>query len=264
MDLSRVQSVSVKGVKAVPAGETVVITTERCKVVVDLKQGGRITELQSRGESLAAVKGQGWFAVPGVWYPRNTTFMLNAPMELRQLKALPGGVRLELYRKLTPMDQKNMSGAGMVIRYDFLPEKINVSGKIINETDDALEYAFRFHAMPGILGRRGDVTGGVSWEDGVRFRRGFLVHLYHYGALDPLMTGKEFNISSGTKVMSRKLTLGAPFLKSKLAVALPENVRQIVFWDSASQENSTFEVIYDRKILHPGEEAEYTMSVAIK
>ena len=264
VDLSRVKSVSVKGIKAVPAGETVVITAERCKVVVDLKQGGRITELQSRGESLAAVKGKGWFAVPGVWYPRNTTFMLNAPMELRQLKALPGGVRLELYRKLTPMDQKNMSGAGMVIRYDFLPEKIIVAGKIINETDDALEYAFRFHSMPGVLGRRGDVTGGVSWEDGVRFRRGFLVHLYHYGALDPLMTGKEFNISSGTKVMSRKLTLGAPFLKSKLAVALPENVRQVVFWDSASQENSTFEVIYDRKILHPGEEAEYTMSVAIK
>ena len=190
--------------------------------------------------------------------------MLNAPMELRQLQSFSGGVRLELYRKLTPMDQKNMSGAGLVIRYDFMPEKINISGKIINETDDALEYAFRFHAMPGVLGRRGDVTGGVLWQDGVRFRRGFVVHLYHYGTVDPLMTGKEFNISAATKVSSRKLTLGAPFLKSKIAISLPDNVRQIVFWDSASQENSTFEVIYDRKILHPREEAVYTMSVEIK
>ena len=72
------------------------------------------------------------------------------------------------------------------------------------------------------------------------------------------------NISSVTKVTSRKLTLEAPFLKSKLAVSLPDNVRQIVFWDSAGQANSTFEVIYDRKILHPREEAEYTVSVEIK
>lgn len=264
VDLNGVKSVSANGVKAVPGGKTVVVTTAHCKVVVDLKQGGRITELQRRGEDLAAVKGKGWFAVPGVWYPRKSTFMLNAPMELRQLKAVSGGIRLELYRKLTPMDQQNMSGAGLVIRYDFTADKINITGRIINETDDALEYAFRFHAMPGVLGRRGDVTGSVSWGDGVRFRRGFVVHLYHYGAIDPLMTGKEFNISAATKVASRKLTLGAPFLKSKLAISLPDNVRQIVFWDSASQANSTFEVIYDRKILHPGEGAEYTMSVEIK
>ena len=75
------------------------------------------------------------------------------------------------------------------------------------------------------------------------------------------MTGKEFNIFAETQVASREMTLSAPFFKSKLAFVFPENVRQIVFWDASGQANSTFEVIYDRKTLHPKEEAEYTMSL---
>ena len=90
-----------------------------------------------------------------------------------------------------------------------------------------------------------------------------MVQLFHYGAKDPLMTGKEFNIAAAAPVTARELVLSAPYLKSKLQMTLPGNVRQVVFWDGSGQQNSTFEVIYERAILHPKEEAEYRMSMKI-
>jgi hypothetical protein len=195
VDLSGVKSVSSKGITAQPEGNRIIVRSGTYKVVADLKQGGRITDLQLRNEELVrSSQGKGWFAVAGVWYPRKSTFMLVNPVELRTLKAVEKGIRLELYRKLTPADQVDLAGAGMVIRYDFTPAGIDISGKIINETHDALEYAFRFHAMPAILGKRGNITGGAFWKDGRHYSRGYVVHLCHYGSKDPLMTGKEFNI----------------------------------------------------------------------
>lgn len=263
VDLKGVRSVTVKDVSAAPGKESILIKTPVFEAVVDLKQGGRITELKSRGEQLSVKNGKGWFAVPGIWYPRKSTFMLNSVVEVRKLKAAGGGIRLQLYRKLTPQDQQHFAGAGLVMQYDFFPGKIDFTGRIINETHDALEYAFRFHSMPAVLGKKGDITGGALWKDGVRFRRGYVVQLFHYGAKDPLMTGKEFNIAGATPAAARELVLSAPFLKSKLQMTLPGNVRQVVFWDSSGQQNSTFEVIYERAILHPKEEAEYRMSMKI-
>ena len=265
VDLARVKQVSSAGVTVAPAGETLTVKAPGYSGVIDMKRGGRLTELQSSGTEFAGRGPNGWIAAPGVWYPRKSTFMLSSVVKVREIKAVPGGVRVQLVRLLTPKDCRDLAGAELVMRYDFLADgTIKLSSSIVNNTHDALEYAFRFHSMPAILGKSGDLTGGALFRDGLRFRRGFVVHLYHYGPRDPLMTGKEFTIAAATQAKARELTLSAPFLKGRMEVKVPENVRHLVFWDGSGQEYSTFEAVYDRTILPPGQKADYTMELKLR
>ena len=264
IDYKALKSVSSQGVTVSAADKNLLVKTPVYTLRVDPGQGGRIHDWKA-GKTLLFPRSKILgFAVPGVWYPAKSAIQLKTGMKLEKLVPAAKGVELHLSRILTNKDNRQLAGVRIDMIYRFEKDKVVTTARVTNLLHDAIELAFRFHNMPALLGTQKRDSGKVQFASGETFLRDFDQKIVRVSETDPLLEQAFKIIKQHRTAKNLPVRLTAPWSNKTLEFTFPATPHSIVIWDDARQEFPTFEPIFKRTQIAPGQSAEFTMSAAIK
>ena len=87
------------------------------------------------------------------------------------------------------------------------------------------------------------------------FPRMFICKLYRFAASPDKDLEGAFNMDSVSTITSPKTVFTAPWSKTKLSAEVDpaKNLHCLIFWDSGRQKASTFEPVFSKVKLEPGQ-----------
>lgn len=262
-DVKSLKSCSNAGVSVTPAGKFLQVVSKKYTLTLAPTQGGRIHNWRSGSDTLVTSRTKYGFAVPAIWYPANSAFVLRSGMKIENIGKTDDGVEVKLSRILTAKDQSDFGGMKLEMRYNFTKEQVTCVTTITNQLHDGVEFAFRYHNMLALLGKEGKQIGKLDFKSGEVFHRSFVQKFIRLSASDPLLEKayKRTNLMSTAKELP--VTVNAPWSKTGLEFTFSPRPHSIMIWDEERMDCSTFEPVFNRVMLAPGQSASFTISARI-
>ena len=147
-----------------------------------------------------------------------------------------------------------MAGAILLKTYNFSKKSgFTVTTTINNATDRNLRFSYRRRSMLCPMGVINAQRGQAAMGETI-FERSFMQKLYRYAANPDKDIEKVFTMDRVMLAKSSAVIFSAPWLKNNLqfSVMEPKQLHGFVFWDSMKQQFATFEPIFKKTIVKPG------------
>ena len=263
-DFSALKSCSNAGVTVAPAGKSLKVTAPAYTLTLEPGQGGRIHQWQTAGETLVTSRPKLGYAVPAVWYPAEAAFLLRTGMRIENISKSSNGVEVRLSRTLSARDKVELAGLKLELTHLFTAAGISSTVKITNQFDDGVEFAFRYHNMIDLLGKRGRTLGKLSFGSGELFHRSFVQKFIRLSESDPLLEKAYKRTKHISTAKSLPVTLHAPWSKAALEIDFAPRPHSIMIWDEERMDCSTFEPVFQRVMLAPGQAVTFSMTAKIR
>ena len=268
-DYSGIKDMSSAGVsclKKTLAGKTVVeFKTSDMTLTLDPAVGGRLMSWTKGRDELVSQDEQNGLAVDAFWWPDRAVCSISTPYKVTGQSKSGSGLSITLEREINAADNHYL--AGIIIRktYDITPGGFSLTSEIINQTKNELKFSFRWHNMPGLFEIKNGIGGRAAMLNGNKpeiFPRLFICKLYRFAANPDKDLEGAFNMQSVSTITSPKTVFTAPWSQTALAaeVDTAKDLNCLIFWDSGKQKASTFEPVFGKVKLEPGQ----TWSATIK
>ena len=117
--------------------------------------------------------------------------------------------------------------------------------------------------MLALLGKEGKAIGRLDFKSGEVFHRSFVQKFIRLSAPDPLLEKayKRTNLMSTARELP--VTLNAPWSKTALEFSFSPRPHSIMIWDEERMDCSTFEPVFNRVMLAPGQSVSYAISARV-
>jgi hypothetical protein len=261
-DYSGIKDMSNAGVaclkKRVGDKTTVEFKSGDMTMMLDPALGGRLMSWTNGKDELVSQDEKTGLAVDAFWWPDKAVCSINTPYKVVSQSKNGNGLSITLEREITASD--NHSLAGIIIRktYDIASNGFTLTSEIINQTKKEISFSFRWHNMPGLFEIKNGAGGQAAMLNGDKpeiFPRMFICKLYRFAASPDKDLEGAFNMDSVSTITSPKTVFTAPWSKTKLSaeVDTAENLHCLIFWDSGKQKASTFEPVFSKVKLEPGQ-----------
>ncbi len=215
--------------------------------------GGQVRAWDSDGQQY--IDGE-CIAGDAFWWPRSAVSVncIETPYKLISQSKTASGLRVVFQRKLTKKDSMSLVGATLQKTYNFSKNGgFIVTTTIINSTDRNLSFSYRRRSMIVPMGIISAQRGKAAMGDTV-FERSFIQKLYRYATEPDKDIEKVFAMDRVMQAKSTKVIFSAPWLKHNLQFSImnPKQLHCFVFWDSMKQQFATFEPIFKKTVVKPG------------
>ncbi len=228
------------------------------------EKGAKIVNYRHKNDELFDKNGDFGLAVDGFWYPEKAVCQILSGYRIENIGTFENGVEVRLSRIITRKDNVELAGLKLIKNFKFTSDKIAISTTVWNILEDGIRFSFRFHCMPAFLGEKKQEYGKAVFGDGTEFKRELVAKLYRFGEEDRELE-KIFPMNRTFTIKSSEVVFSAPWSSTKLYCKIPAgNLQCIVFWDDGKDPASTFEPIFKRKLLAPGEQVVYSMEWSAK
>ena len=264
IDYNAIEKVTSAGVTLAPVEKALKITTPVYTLTLEPGQGGRLHDWKC-GKDVIVNKRTKWgYGVPAVWYPAEAALMLRSGMKIDSINKSASGIEVKLSRIVTARDNRILAGMKLELVWLFSKDQVKSSVKFTNNLDDAVEFAFRFHNMAALLGKSDRSVGELRFASGERFPRSFVQKFILTSTPDPLLEKAYKRTKHMSSAKSFPVLLRAPWSKHALELNFTPRPHSIVQWDDERSDCSTFEPVFHRVQLGPGQSAEFVMSAKVK
>ena len=258
-DLSGAKELDSNGFELRIAGERLNVSAPGYTLQIDPRVGGRIVNWKTPNTTLFAEPGNFGAGLDCFWTPGQ---QLRRPWKVTSCAATPAGIAVTLEYAVTADYIPSLAGLRLTKRYEFTKEGFTQTTTLANHADDGMNFSFRFHAMPDFLTLRKAGAGTIAFGK-VRFKRKFFEKMFRFAPPDAVVE-KAFPMHKVFQVNSCEAVLQAPWSKTKLKAAFEkEKLQCFVCWDDLKDPGATFEAIFRRVSLHPGEKISYTQKYTI-
>ena len=264
VDFGKLKKVSSAGVTVTPKENGFQVKTPAYSLTLDPSKGGRIHDWKAGNDVLVSERKLMGFGVPAVWYPANAAFVLGSGMKLDGITPVKEGVKVSLSRVLSARDSRPLAGVKVELEHTFTASGVTSSCRVVNLLEDAVEFSFRFHNVPALLGKKEDKVGSLRFASGEVFPRNFVQKIFRVGAPDPLLEAAFKRANHRAEAGKFPVTLSAPWSATLLEADFSPRPRALVTWDSLRSDCSSFEAVFDRVQPAPGGKAEFSMKVNLK
>lgn len=230
-------------------------------LAVDVARGGRVVQWKMSGVDLAFSEGHG-LAMDALWLPG---YMTSDPVDVESLEKRGNAIVLTTEFKLP---KKAKEAAGLLLRREVIvpveKEPWRVSTTILNPTDEAKTFSFRYANMPRFLtlpeGGEGYAVLTAPGGDQIRYTRKFMKEAFRMADKDREADLDTYRMDAVHEIAGPDVTFGASWTKLEVKASVPaEDLYKIVFWDSGAQKCATAEWVFRKVKLGPGEEWGVTM-----
>ena len=263
IDYKSIKKLSAAKVTLFPENDTLRIVTPVYSVTLEPGKGGRLHNWYCRKDQIVGKRSKMGYAVPAVWYPAKAALLLQTGMKLESVTPGKSGITVRLSRILSARDNLLLAGMKLELTHIFVESQISSTVKITNLLHDAAEFAFRFHNLPDFLGRRGRQTGETVFASGERFPRSYIQQFIRTSTPDPLLEKAYKRTTHFNSAKSLPVTIKAPWSKHALQLNFSPRPHSIVLWDEERSSGSSFEPVFHRVQLAPGDSASFTMTAKI-
>ena len=258
-DLSGAKELDADGLKLRIAGERLNVSAPNYTLQIDPLKGGRIVNWKTRGTTLFAEPGNFGAGVDCFWTPSK---QLLRPWKVTSCEKTSAGIAVTLEFAVTADYIPSLAGLRLAKRYEFTKDGFRQTTTLANHADDGMNFSFRFHAMPDFLTLRKAGAGTIDFGN-VRFKREFFEKMFRFAPPDAVVE-KAFPMHKVFRVNSSEGILQAPWSKTKLKAAFEkEKLQCFVCWDDLKDPGATFEAVFRRVSLHPGEKVSYTQKYTV-
>ena len=258
-DLSGAKELDSDGLKLRIAGERLNVSAPNYTLQIDPLKGGRIVNWKTPNTTLFAEPGNFGAGVDCFWTPSQ---QLLRPWKVSSCGKTAAGIAVTLEFAVTADYIPSLAGLRLTKRYEFTKEGFTQTTTVANHSVDGVNFSFRFHAMPDFLTLRKAGSGTIDFGE-VRFKREFFEKMFRFAPADAVVE-KAFPMHKVFQVNSCEGILRAPWSKTKLKAAFEkEKLQCFVCWDDLKDPGATFEAIFRRVSLHPGEKVSYTQKYTI-
>jgi hypothetical protein len=263
-DYKSLKSCSNAGVSVVPSGKMLQVKTPSYTLTVDPARGGRIQQWQAGKDTLVTRRSKLGYAVPAIWYPAEAAFLLQTGMYIEGISKTSKGVEVRLSRILSARDKVQFAGLKLELTHIFTAAGLSSTVRITNLLHDGVEFAFRYHNMFDLLGKRGRTLGRLSFRSGELFHRSFVQKFIRLSESDPLLEKAYKRTKHISTAKTLPVTLHAPWSKTVLEIDFAPRPHSIMIWDEERMHCSTFEPVFKRVMLAPGQSVTFNMTVQIR
>jgi hypothetical protein len=228
------------------------------KVTVVPAIGAQIRSWNNAGqEFLDSSNKGGGLGGDAFWWPRKAVScsVIETPYAFVSQRTDAKGIRAVFKRKLTIKDSNLMTGATMKKTYNFLRNgSVAIKTEIINSTSKNLKFSYRRRSMSRFMGLVNGKRGRATIAD-VVFERSFTQKLFRVAKAQDKDIEKVFSMDKLFLAKSKKVFFSAPWFKTKLVFEAldKDKLHCFVFWDGGNQTYATFEAIYKKQLLKPGQ-----------
>ncbi|OGV47759.1 MAG: hypothetical protein A2017_07205 [Lentisphaerae bacterium GWF2_44_16] len=230
------------------------------KILIDLVHGGRISSWNADGNEIVSANDKLGMAVDAFWWPEKAANMITTPYTIEKQDLKPDLLTVTVRKKITADESTELSGLKMIKTYRIPSSgnEISVSTEILNSSDKEKSFSFRYHNMLSYMGDRNGKSGFANViQNGMKqkFERIFSFKLFRFSKDKDNELEKVFPPDNMGFIDSCKIEFCAPWTKTKLDfdVLKKEDLYGLIFWDSGTQKASTFEPLFKRVTLKPGE-----------
>ena len=264
IDYGKLKKVSSAGVTVTPKENGFQVKCAAYSLTLDPSKGGRLHNWKAGNDVLVSERKQMGFGVPAVWYPANAAFVLGSGMKLERITPVKEGVKVSLSRVLSAKDSRPLAGVKVELEHTFTASGVTSFCRFVNLLEDAVEFSFRFHNVPALLGKKEDKVGSLRFASGEAFPRNFVQKIFRVGTPDPLLEAAFKRANHRAEAGKFPVTLSAPWSATLLEADFSPRPRALVTWDSLRSDCSSFEAVFDRVQPAPGGKAEFSMKVNLK
>jgi len=259
VDLSGAKELDSNGLKLRIAGERLNVTAPNYTLQIDPRVGGRIVNWKRAETLLFAEPGNFGAGVDGFWTPAK---QLLRPWKVSSCGKTSAGIAVTLEYAVTADYIPSLAGLRLTKRYEFYKDGFTQTTTLANHSVDGMNFSFRFHAMPDFLTLRKAGSGTIDFG-GVLFKREFFEKMFRFAPPDAAVE-KAFPMHKVFRVGKSEGILQAPWSRTKLKAAFEKDKLQcFVCWDDLKDPGATFEAIFRRVSLHPGEKVSYTQKYTV-
>jgi hypothetical protein len=263
VDYNAIEKITSAGVTLAPEKKSLRITTGNYALTLEPGQGGRLHNWQC-GDDVMVGKLRKWgYAVPAVWYPAEAALMLRSGMKIESITPGKAGITVKLSRTITAKDNPRLAGMKLELTHEFTVSGIKSRARFTNLLHDAVEFAFRFHNMPQLLSRKNRDVGEISFASGEVFKRSYVQKFIRTSAEDPLLEKAYKRTKHISTAKSFPVRISAPWSRHALEVTFSPVLHSIMLWDEERSASSTFEPVFRRTQLAPGQSVEFNMNTKI-
>ena len=221
------------------------------RALVDPGAAGRLASLKVGGKELVH---SGGFGADGFWSPKKVCFNVEKGFKITGMEKSGNGIRIELTRTMSYREKSSLAGLRIVKSWLFNARGFSVKSTLTNTSAAPLEFAFRFHNIPGHLaGADGKVFFGKT-----TFTREQSLKIARFGkadqGIDTLFKVNQFIPAPAGNFVLRSAKL--PDLTVSLGGTAPYGV---IFWDAGTF--STMEPVFTPVKLDPGAKAEFVLNM---
>ncbi len=246
------------------AGERLEVSAPHYRLQIDPGAGGRIIHFNAGKTALFGAPGKLGFGIDGFFHPVPAAKQLTGPYHFEGAEKTARGVRVRLSHEIRTKEIPLLAGMRVNKSYLFTPEGVELESTLKNHSENGMNFAFRFHFMPEYLGLNGNRSGTVRFADGAKFKREFFEKLYRFAPADAEIE-KAFPMHKVFSITRPEALFSAPWSPVRLRGEMdPAELQCVVFWDDGKDPSATFEPIFKRRALAPGEEVRYRMKWSVE
>ncbi|MBN8216285.1 MAG: hypothetical protein J0L75_06560 [Spirochaetes bacterium] len=236
------------------------IENDADRIALDPIGGGRIFQWKHAGAEWVHEDPSLGLAVDGFWWPHKTAGLVKSPYEVESAEIEGGALTIRLRQAIRALDGSGMEGAVLfkTFRIQGRSGALSFSTEISNATARVLVFSFRYHNLLAPLALRDSRGGSAVMNAGqglLTEARNFQARLYRAAPkLDPILDG-AYKMDALVPIEGGLARFRAPWLPAEL-VAAPENpdaLYALVIWDSKGAPVPSYEPIYGRTTLAPGQ-----------
>ena len=226
------------------------------KVIIAPTQGAMIMSWTKDGAELAGDM-TGGLCGDAFWWPRAavSVSVIESPYKLVSESKTADGISLEFERVLTLADSKSLKGSTLRKKYNFTRNgSFKVTTSIVNSTKSGIRFSYRRRSISAFMGMQNGKRGKAAMGD-IVYERIFIQKLYRYAPQGDKELEKSFNMDSVLITKTPSVVFSASWLKqqAKFTALDKDKLYCFVFWDGGTQKYSTFEQVFNKTFLAPGQ-----------
>lgn len=235
----------------------VALNAPESRLVIDLAKGGRISSWKASERELVFQDKTMGLAVDAFWLPVGSG-RVTGPYEFESQDISDKAVSLRLKRVLTEKDNNKLAGMTLLktITLSDSGRKLDISTEVINTTDAALTFSFRYHNMSAFVEILNACSGTAVMKDGekeVTFKREFLLKMFKMRNVSDPELEAATKLDNEFRIDSDKVVFESPNFPFKAvhSVSRPNELFGYAFWDAGNLACSTFESLFTKVTLPP-------------
>lgn len=218
---------------------------------------GAMIKSWGRGMEKFVDGSEGHIGADAFWWPQSAVAVsfIKSPYEFVKQTKTDDGLQIEFKHELELEDSGSLKGVILRKTYDFNGKGgFSITTTLSNTTGAEVEFSSRCHNVITFMGIV-DQKRGLAVSGDARFERVFTQKLYRYAAKPDPNLEKAFTMEASLVTSSPNVTFSAPWLKDQVEFSVldKDKLHCFVFWDSGKQKFSTFEPIFGKVKLAPGQ-----------
>lgn len=238
----------------------VVLGSPTSSLAVDPVAGARIASWKSESRELVCQEKKMGLGIDAFWWPAKASCRIISPYEFAGQKVTADAVSITFKRTINADDSVPLAGM-TILKTVTLSEngrKIEILSRIINSSSSEKNFSFRYHNMIAYLEQINGVTGTAAMKKSgteVLFKREYMIKLFRMAENIDKDQESSFQMDNIFRIDSDEVVFESPNFpfKTSFRVGDKNDLYSYIFWDSGKQSCSTFEPLFRKVSLAPGQ-----------